>query len=212
MKIFEYYRKAIISFSSMLLVFLFSFIISGKFNINGIINITYLIFGVSIFLGTLYYIYDVFFGPKKRENELKKYPFTELMKIGFKHKKDYLIGKINGFTVIVGYNWRNEKGFPCVYGIILFDPRINGKHMNNYDLNKLQNSIKDEYNFWEYGRLKTEWNFTKEKPNHKSIVTKLKKNSNLILNKGMNKINFENWKNEIESKYSESKKTNANTV
>ena len=72
--------------------------------------------------------------------------------------------------------------------------------MNNYDLNKWQKSIKDEYNFWEYGRLKTEWNFINEKPNHKSIITKLKKNSNLILNKGMNKINFENWKKEIEKK------------
>jgi calcineurin-like phosphoesterase family protein len=201
MKIFEYYRKAIISFSSLILVIMVLIVISGKFNLNEIINIVYLIIGASIVLGTLYYIYDTYFGPKERIKELKKYPFNEFEKIGFKNNKDYLVGKINGYTIITGYNWRNDNGLPCVYGIILFDPRLNGKHLNNYLLEKWQQSIKNEYNFWEYGSLKTEWNFINGKPNHKSIIAKLKKNSNLISNKGMNKISIENWKNEIEKHY-----------
>jgi hypothetical protein len=186
----------------MFLVVIFFSIFSGKFDFYGVRNIVYLIFGTSIFLGTLYYIYDTFFGPKKRIKELKKYPFNEFQKIGFKHNKEYLIGKINGYTVILGYNWRNNNGLTAVYGIILFDPRVNGKHLKNYQLEKWQRSIKDEYNFWEYGRLKTEWSFTKEKPNHKSIIAKLKKNCNLISNKGMSEINFETWQAEIEKHFS----------
>jgi len=210
MNILQYYRKFIITFSSLVSIFFIFILISGnlKISFEGIQNVTILVIGLSILLGTIYFIYDTYFGPVERIKELKKYPFTEFQKIGFKNEKDYLIGKINGYTVIIGYSWRNNKGLPCVFGMVLFEPKFNGKILSNYFIEKWQKSIKDEYNFWEYGSLKTEWSFLKGKPNHTLIIEKLKKNSNLISNKGIKKISVENWKNEIENHT----KTNANTV
>jgi len=205
MEILEYYRNW---FKLLMSIFLVSIIIpmilNWNFNFEAFYYSSLLALGISIILGTLFYLYDIYFGPKKRTLELKKYPFNEFMKIGFEHKEKYLIGKINGYTTVISYDWRGRNGFPCVYGTIIFEPKLNGKSLNNYDLNKFQKSIKDKFNFWEFGRLRTEWSYIKGKPNHKLIIDKLKRNSNLISNKGMKKINIENWEKELKKK--ESKK------
>jgi hypothetical protein len=199
MKILEYYRNW---FKLLLSIFLVSIIIpmilNWNLNLEALFYSLLLALGTSIILGSLFYKYDIYFGPKKRSSELKKYPFNEFLKIGFEEKEYYLIGKINGFTTIISYDWRGRNGLPCAYGLILFEPQINEKYLNNYDLNKLQQKVKNKFNLWEYGRLRTEWSYMKGKPNHKLMIAKLNKNSNSILNEGMKRISLENWKKEIE--------------
>ena len=201
MKILQYYRKSLISISSIFLPIIILALIFGKFNMSSesIIELIYLILGMSVFIGTLYFAYDKYFGPKERLKQIEKYPFTEFIKIGFKSENDYLIGKIKKYTVVIGYNWRNDDGLQVVYGMILFDPRVNGKHINDYDLYKFQQSIKDNYNFWDYGRLTTEFPFQMKKPKFEKIVSKLEKNASLIEKRGLQKIEFTKWKNEIEN-------------
>ncbi len=172
-------------------------IFSGVVNFEVLYYSVIIALSISILFGSLFYFYDIYFGPKKRISELNKYPFTEFLKIGFERKENYLIGKINGFVTIISYDWRGKNGFPSVYGIIIFEPKIKGKFLNNYDLNKFQKSIKDKFNFWEFGQLRTEWSYIKGKPNHKLIIEKLKKNSNLISKKGIREISLANWEKEI---------------
>ncbi len=179
--------------------------------IDGFINLLILIVGLSIFLGTIFFLYDKFIGPKQRVKKLKTTKFTDFLKVGFKNKKDYLVGKINGYTVIVGYHWRNNNGFESLYTIILFDPRINGKHINNYFLDKWQDSIKDDYNYWEYGRLYTEWPYVNGNPKFNSVLNKLDKNTKLISSKGLEKIEYLQWESEIKDYILKTEKTNANT-
>ncbi|PNW27145.1 hypothetical protein BKP44_14480 [Formosa algae] len=167
--------------------------------IHGFFDILILIIGLSIFLGTLFFVYDTYIGPNQRIKKLKTDKFTDFRKVGFKTEKDYLIGKINGYTVIISYSWRNRNGTESLITIILFDPRIDGKHLNSYDLNKWQESIKDDYNYWEYGRLFTDWPYINGNPNLKSVLKKLDKNTKLISRKGLQKIEFLEWETEIKN-------------
>ncbi|WP_146035239.1 hypothetical protein [Formosa algae] len=201
MKILNYYRKALSYFSILVFSTLLSTLISGNFNmeIHGFFDILILIIGLSIFLGTLFFVYDTYIGPNQRIKKLKTDKFTDFRKVGFKTEKDYLIGKINGYTVIISYSWRNRNGTESLITIILFDPRIDGKHLNSYDLNKWQESIKDDYNYWEYGRLFTDWPYINGNPNLKSVLKKLDKNTKLISRKGLQKIEFLEWETEIKN-------------
>ena len=192
-----------ISVSALFLVIFISSFISGKLNLStdSLKGIFLLVLGVSGFIGTLFYVYDVFFGPRHRIKTLKKHPFTEFIKIGFESKHEFLIGKIKKHTVLVGYHWRNHRGARVVYTKILFDPRINGNHINNYSLSKWQKSIKDDFNFWDYGTLTTQFIYKGKKTDFKGIIRKLEKNISLIENRGLSKIGFDQWTNEIENHY-----------
>lgn len=214
MKLLNYYRKAFSYFLIIIFSTLLSTVITGNFNmgIDGFSNLLLLIIGLSIFLGTLLFIYDKYFGPKQRVKKLKTAKFTDFLKFGFKTEQDYLIGKINGYTVIISYNWRNNNGLESLVTIILFDPRVNGKHLNNYFLNKWQESIKDDYNYWEYGRLFTDWPYVNGNPKIKSVLNKLDKNTKLISSKGLQKIEYSEWETEIKNYITKAEKTNANTV
>ncbi|QQY81628.1 hypothetical protein JJL45_11915 [Tamlana sp. s12] len=201
MKILNYYRKALSYFSIIALSTLLSTIITGSFNmgIDGFFHLLLLIICLSIFIGTIFFTYDKYVGPKLRVKKIKTTKFTDFLKVGFKTEKDYLIGKINGYTVIIGYNWRNSNGSESLITMILFDPRINGEHLNSYFLNKWQESIKDDYNYWEYGRLFTDWPYGNGTPKLKSVLKKLDKNTKLISRKGLKKIEYPEWKKEIEN-------------
>ena len=85
-------------------------ILNWNLNLEALFYSLLLALGTSIILGSLFYIYDIYFGPKKRSSELKKYPFNEFLKIGFEEKEYYLLGKINGFTTIISYDWRGKMG------------------------------------------------------------------------------------------------------
>ncbi len=201
MKILNYYRKALIYFSIIAFSTLLSAVLSGSFNmgIDGFANLLILIIGLSTFIGTLLFFYDKYVGPKRRAKKIKTAKFTDFLKVGFKTEKDYLIGKINGYTVIISYNWRNNNGTESLITMILFDPRLNGKHLNSYFLNKWQESIKDDYNYWEYGRLFTDWPYLNGNPKLKSVLKKLDKNTKLISSKGLQKIEYSEWESEIKN-------------
>jgi len=214
MKLATYIKKGFLFILSLMLPYFLIALFFGNLNIRliEIQNIFYFIIGFSVFFGTLYYVYDIYFGPNERVKELKKEPFTEFKKLGFKNYKTHLLGKINGYSVLIGYHWRNNDGLPIVYTKVLFDPRVNGKHINNYDLYKWQKSIKNEYNFWEYGRLTTEFPLRNKATTFKVINNKLITNIKLISNKNLGKISFKKWKKDIESHInSQLEKENNNT-
>src|SRR5262245_6516169 len=60
---------------------------------------------LSLIVGTIYYFLDTRWGPAKREKKFSKSPFRELLDLGFKREKDFIVGTVNGFTTIVMYQW-----------------------------------------------------------------------------------------------------------
>ncbi|MFI2743560.1 hypothetical protein ACG2LH_12530 [Zhouia sp. PK063] len=207
MKILNYYRKALGYFSIIVFSTLLSSLITGNFNmgIEGFTHLILLTVCLSIFIGTLIFAYDKYIGPKQRIKKIKTAKFTDFLKVGFTNEKDHLIGKINGYTVIISYSWRNRNGTESLITMILFDPRVNGKHLNSYHLNKWQESIKDNYNYWEYGRLFTDWPYMNGNPKLKSVLKKLDKNTKLISSKGLKKIDYSEWETEIKNHMSKQK-------
>lgn len=161
--------------------------------IDGFIDLSIFILCVSLFLGTILFINDQYFGPKLRRKKLKTLTFTDFYKIGFENRNDYLIGKIKGYSIVIGYYWENSDRIESVYTIVLFDPELNGKNLNSYFLNKWQTSIEDDYNHWEYGRFFTIWPYQNGGPNSKTVIRKIEKNIKIVSNKGLKKMEFEKW-------------------
>jgi hypothetical protein len=74
---------------------------------------------IAVPCGTIYYLQDTRWGPRKREKRFLKSPFKELLANGFVRKENLATGKINDYTAIVMYSW--EGGKPAITIDILFD-------------------------------------------------------------------------------------------
>lgn len=96
---------------------------------------------LSALLGTVYYIYDTKWEPKRRAKFLSGSPFKELKEQGFQQEEQDLWGQINGYIVYFSFTW--YLGYPSVLIEVFFHPNPNGRYLSDAELNGLEKRNKN---------------------------------------------------------------------
>ena len=150
---------------------------------------------LSFIVGTIYYFQDTKWGRAKREKKFSKPPFKDLLIIGFKRKGDFIMGSINGYTVIVMYTWHTGKS--AIKIDILFDPQFSSRFLTMDEVIQLEKRNKKS-NLWKANQLNwtrnsiehlIEYNFSP--PDYTEILTKAEEMVGILIKEGLNPISYE---------------------
>lgn len=150
---------------------------------------------LSVIVGTIYYFVDTKWGPSKRKKKLLKPPFSDLLAAGFQIKEDFILGSIEGYTVIVMYTW--PEGKSAIQVDVLFDPRISDDFISMEDVDRIEKRNKKpgvwaNNNFnWTRNSIGHVMEYTFKAPSHQKILDKSKEMTGILMKEGLVPISYE---------------------
>ena len=150
---------------------------------------------LSLIVGTIYYFLDTKWGPSKRKKKLLKPPFSDLLAAGFQIQEDFILGTIDGYTVIVMFTWPGGKS--AIQVDVLFDPRISNHLISMEDVDQLEKRNKRS-NLWANNSFNWTRNsighvieYTFKAPSHQKVLEKSKEMTGILMREGLRPISYE---------------------
>jgi hypothetical protein len=111
---------------------------------------------------------------------MDKYPFTGFYELGFERREDFAIGTIQGYQVIIRYNWTGTTGKPSISFETLFNPKRSGRFVHKSIIDEINKLYKKEKIIWFRNFLTKEWEFNFRPPKFKSIFYYVERSVELL--------------------------------
>jgi hypothetical protein len=152
-------------------------------------------FFASLVCGTLFYLQDTRWGPRKREKRLLKSPFKELFENGFTRKGNLAVGMVNGYTMVIMYIW--DGGKPAIKVDALFDlgistdPDTENMIREISKRNKPSNAVFDQPYAWTKNSIGYRLEYSFSPPSYKEVVKKVEKLTEVLIRERLRTMSLE---------------------
>lgn len=152
-------------------------------------------FILSVFIGTIYFYIDARWGPNKREKSFSKAPFVQLVEKGFRRTGDFLIGTVDGYTVMIMFVW--SSGNSAIKIAVLFDPRFFENSTSYDDVEQIEKRHKNP-GFWK--NQEHEWTrnsvgfslgYNFKPPSAETVIAKAQEMTEMLIKENIKPGGFE---------------------
>lgn len=139
----------------------------------------------------LYYFWEFKWGPKQRQKKMNKYPFIKFYELGFEKRDDFAIGMIQGYQVVIRYNWTGTTGKPSISFETLFNPKKSGRFVHQNKIDELNKEYKKEKIIWSRDYLTKEWEFNFKPPKFEDIFLYVERSVELLKLEGFEPLTLQ---------------------
>jgi hypothetical protein len=150
---------------------------------------------ISLFCGTIYYLMDTKWGPKKRQKMMAKSPFKEFLAAGFEQKEDHLAGRVRDYTVLISFTWWT--GRSAITPNVLFHPKPAGRFHSMEELKAIRNRHKKsrgsasvEY-LWTRCSLGLPMEYLFRPPTYEKVMGTVHQMIDILMTEGLHPISYE---------------------
>ncbi|MFT3701708.1 MAG: hypothetical protein QM802_05035 [Agriterribacter sp.] len=150
---------------------------------------------LSALVGTIYFYIDARWGPNKREKRFSKVPFIQLVEKGFKRTGDFLIGTVDGYTVMIMFVW--PLGQSAVKIAVLFDPASLAASTSYDDIEQIEKRHKktgiwkNQEHEWTRNSVSFSLGYNFNPPSAETVIAKAQEMTDMLIKENIKPVSIE---------------------